>query len=1138
MATQEKTYQVFIASPGDAKDERDLIESVVEEINRQHQGVSLVSVRWETAPPNLNEADTQAFINQSLQTCDVMVAVFRDRLGTATARAVGGAVEEVRDFDKQVLLYVYEEYEDRILGELRKYIPKLENRTWKTYSELSELKTTLRNNIAFWFNKAIKPVSTVPTVKRPRLFIEEHFPVAELGIESVRERAVAMDLPPLFALHVWWARRPLVASAAAVLGSLLPAWSYELVDTFRGRPELETRDAYSAWFLRLCGIWGDPVAGRRAIDRAKITGERLKGNAYGYKQAYKNHPSAHDIDLLHQLLQTTWQQTPNVLDPTAGGGSIPFEAVRYGLPTHANDLNSVAATVLRAGIELPALYGHRIVPDLEQWGDELIKRLERRLAPYFRRDDPEERVVAYIWARTVACPRTGKTVPLISDLSLRRGDNPVAVRLVTERGGLELEDIEYDLLEGVDVDFDPKAGATLKGGKAKSPWDDQIVDSHYIRSEAQAGRMGEVLYATAVRTGKSRGFRTATKTDLEALAEASSELNRLLPRWEVDDVLPTELIPDGTKTREPHNYGMNRWQDMFSARQLLVHGCFVEEYRKIVEEVRAAYADDRSHADAILALLAMMQGKALNYNSRQSSWTVGRGQIRSSFDRHAFPFRSTFAEFEGSKQLFDWILRRQLLRAVRGIGKLLHGDIDVSLSLDGAFFVAPPMRITQGNAGNLHSVSDGSQTLICMDPPYYDNVMYAELADYFYVWEKRTIGGLWPEFFTDELTKKIEEAVTNKARFADQGRQAKEWADKDYTGKMGAIFRECHRVLADGGVLTVMFTHKRAEAWDALGTALLEADFTIESSWPVRTESEQSLHQARSNSVTSTIFLVCRKRAAERGDGTSRETYLDEIEGDIRRSVHEAYDRSHSQGLDGVDLLLATYGPALSVLSQYWPVYSDIASEDGVPRKLRPEEALKVARGVVVGRIKDRIVQREAVEFDHTTDFVVLAWKLFNAREMPYDEARRLALAIGGLEMDDLDRDKIIAKKGGTVTLCEPQKRLRRDGDEGLSGVNRSRRTFAVMLDAVHTALYIVGEEGPGGAKPWLDERNLTNDQRFLDCIQALVNAVPRSKTKGTWNVAEAGLLDRLVSAYFPSIVVPPDPLEYDQQSIPASGGG
>ena len=960
--------------------------------------------------------------------------------------------------------------------------------------------------------------------ERPRLFIEEHFPTAELGIESVRERAMPMDLPPLFALHVWWARRPLVASAGAILGSLLPSWTPDLAKTFDEHPELATPDDYRIWMLKLCGVWGNPIEARRQIDAANAAGVRLKGNGYGYKQSHKNGPAPEQVALLHQVLKHTWGRLPSVSDPTAGGGSIPYEAIRYGLPAHANDLNPIAASVLRAGVELPAKFGTDLVSDLEHWGGVLIDRLRERLAPFFKLEDPHESVVAFIFARTVACPRTGKIVPLAGDWSLRRGDKPAAVRLVTSRGGVELDEPEFEIVEGAAIDFDPKRG-TIARGKGVSPWDSLAIDGDYIKAEAQAGRMGEVLYAVASRVGRDRILRSPTATDLEALAAAEGELAELIPQWEADGVLPDELVPEGNKTREPLNYGMPRWRDMFSPRQLLVHGCFVEEYRCLVDEVQTAIPD-QERAGAVLALLAMLQGKALAWNSRQCTWHANRQLIGPTFSMHAFPFKSTFAEFEGAEELWEWCLHRGTIRAYKGLASYLTAGPQGSVL---GYVGTGELVVTQGTAGHLPTVADGSQTLVCIDPPYYDNVMYAELADFFYVWEKRTLGRLWPGFFVDELTNKRDEAVANRARFADAGRRAMELADNDYESKMAAIFSECRRILSDDGVLTVMFTHKRADAWDGLGAALLRAGFTVEASWPVRTESEQSLHQARQNSAKSTIFLVCRKRG-ELGDVGGR-VYLDDIEADVRHAAREALSRGATAGLSGVDLLLSTYGPALSVLSKSWPVYSSEAGTEGQAGLLRPEEALDIARAEVTHLQKARLVGRDA-DFDPVTDFALVAWDTFKARQFPFDDARRLALAVSGLDMAELEREKLFTAKTGIVTMLEPGQRLRQGGSEGSSGVNRERTTFPAVIDAVHTALYLVDLDGPAVAKRWLDERNLTGDRRFVDCLQAMVNAIPRSKSKGAWNVAEAGLLDRLVTAYFPAVSVPDDPEVIDEQKL------
>ena len=961
---------------------------------------------------------------------------------------------------------------------------------------------------------------------RPRLLIEDWFPVTELGIESVRERAVAMDLPPLFALHVWWARRPLVASAGAILGSLLPAWSPDLAAAFPDHDDLATPLAYQQWFLHLCGIWGDPVEAKKRIAAADEANVRLGSAAYGYKRAYKNSPNALNIGLLHRVLEQVWGRLPSVCDPTAGGGSIPYEAVRYRLPTQANDLNPVAAAVLQAGVELPAKYGPDLASDLEHWGSELVSRLTGHLQRVFKLPDDSDNNT-YIFAHTVACPRTGKTVPLVSDWALRRGDNPVAVRLITRRNGRELDEPEFEIVEGRAIDFDPKQEATWSRGKAVSPWDHLTIDSEYIKAEAQAGRMGEVLYAVAIRTATGRGLRAPADVDTNALADAEDELKRLLPQWEANDILPLEAVPEGNKTREPHNFGMPRWRDFFTSRQLLVHGCFVEEFRKLIPEVRTAI-DDADQADAVLGLLALMQGKALNWNARLASWDVSRQKIRSVFDSHNFAFKNTFAEFEGGTELFQWCLRRGIIRAYEGIASLLNSD-QTPKQLLPTELPAPQVTVTCENAGRLTSLPDGSQTLVCIDPPYYDNVMYAELSDFFYVWEKRTLGVLWPELFAEPLTNKHDEAVTNRARFSHAGRRAKELADHDYTAKMAAIFAECRRVLADKGVLTVMFTHKRADAWDSLGTALITAGFTIETSWPVHTESEQSLHQARQNSAKSTVFMVCRKRSETRPD--RERAYLDDIEGDIRRAAGDALERAAKQGLTGVDLLLSTYGPALSALSAHWPVYSAEADAEGRSRLLRPEEALAVARTEVTRRQRARLVG-SGTEFDPLTDFILMAWDMFAAREFPYDEARKLAMATGGLEVAELERAKLITAKSGSVAITPPHQRVRRESDDHLPGVNRERRSFPALIDAAHTALYITQQDGPAAARRWLSERGLTDDARFSDCLQALLRAMPRTKSSGKWNVAEAEMLDRLATTCFPDLDVPPDPLDITEQQL------
>jgi putative DNA methylase len=951
---------------------------------------------------------------------------------------------------------------------------------------------------------------------RPRVLIEDWLPVTELGIESRREAApIPGQFPKLKTLHVWWARRPLVASAGAVLGSVMPGWSEALAEAFPDAPELESEKAYKSWFMRLCGILGDPVASKRALDIANARGERLPGNGYGYSPAFKNSPSVRDLELLSVVLKRTWGRLPNILDPTAGGGSIPYEAIRYGLPTIANDLNPVAAFILEAGVEIPARFGVDLLKDLRHWGEILVARLNERLLPFFELQDQNEVVLAYLFARTVVCPRTGKAIPLAPHWWLSKATPRTAVRLVTERGGRELPQVQYEIVSGEEIDFDPDRG-TSSGGDAVSPWDGLPVNGDYIKAEALSGRMGSQLYAVAIRTRNRRRYRAPTATDLEALASAETQLASVRPHWITSDILPSESVPNGN---DPKLHIWRRyWTDMFTPRQLLVHGTFVEEYRQLIPEVQAVLSADR--ANAILLLLGLMQGKALDYNSRQCTWDLTRDRIGHGFEQHAFPFRSTHTEFKAPDQLYPWVLE-QLLGAYRGIAELLvprSGELFTATSTETGNPGA--INVMSSNAANLQDISDSSISLVCIDPPYYDNVWYAELSDFFYVWQKRTIGLFRPNAFSSELTDKKNEAVVSPIRFADAGPRKKQLAAADYEAKMTAIFAECHRVLVDEGVLTIMFTHKKAEAWDTLGTGLMEAGFAIETSWPVNTESEQSRHQAKKNSAQSTILLVCRKRESTNG----QETFFEDLEAEVRKAARDAIYRFQVAGLSGVDLLLATYGPALSVISSRWPVYSSEADElTGRARLLRPEEALDAARAEVVRSQRRRLVGR-AVQLDPLSDFALIAWDTFKAAEFPFDEGRRLALAIGGLDIDELAQAKLVGKKAGTVVLLPPAKRVRRSSDE-LPGVRVGATAFACAVDAVHTVIYVADVDGLPAAKALIDRAGLARDGRFLACLQGLVNAIPRTRVKGAWVRPEAETLDRLCAAYFPDVEIPPDPM-------------
>ncbi len=748
--------------------------------------------------------------------------------------------------------------------------------------------------------------------------IERWLPIAALGIESTRERTPMTPFPAPNRLHVWWARRPLVASRAAVLASLLPA------------------EADRERFLHVLGIHGDPVAAKRRIAIATRKGERLGSAAYGYSRAFGYTPDSGDKDWLSSMLGGR----ANVLDPTAGGGSIPFEAVRLGLETVANDLNPVAVLIERATLAWPSRYGGEIKAIFEEIGGAFASTVRERLAATFPAEPGEDtRPDGYLWARTVTCPYCAGRVPLSPNWALAPGG--VGVRLRPEAASgpdSEGRTCAFEIVEEAEA----QSPGTVRRGDGTCPWPDcgRVIDGDEIKRQAQAGAMGEQLYAVVYkkrvpgktlksgRCGKDRwvrGYRAPRPEDDNGAA-ITARLAEKLPEWEALDIVPGERIPDGNKTTEPLRYGMPYWRDLFSPRQLLCHGASVEVFREMLEADRKAgkLTDVRR---AAYGYLALSLDKLLNYNARMTRWHTNREVLLGAFDRHDFSFKWSYAEMAPlvAGVGYDWAIG-QTAKCLRELVSLLRPEAGDGGNLFAADPEPPPVTVTCKSGDSLDHIGDGSIDAVVMDPPYYDNVMYAELSDFFYVWLKRTAGHVFPEFFRRALTDKESEAVANPARFrGEKGARAR--AGRDYRERMASIFAECRRVLKPGGILTLMFTHKAAGAWDALATGLMEAGFAITASWPINTEAEGSLHIRNKAAANSTTFLVCRPRAAD-AEGTR---YWEDVEPQVAQAVRDRIAGFQEAGIAGVDLYLASFGPALEAFSRHWPL------RRGTPRK-RPEE--------------------------------------------------------------------------------------------------------------------------------------------------------------------------------------------------------
>ena len=934
--------------------------------------------------------------------------------------------------------------------------------------------------------------------------IERWLPIAEISEESTRERRSMTALPPTYYLHVWWARRPLVASRAAVLASLLPA------------------DADREKFRHILGIHGDPVATRRKIDAARRRGERFEGEAYSYPRAFGYVPERDDERWLQTMLGARALTTVAVLDPTAGGGSIPFEALRLGARTLANDLNPVSTLIMRATVEWPFMYGAALESVFNELSERFVQAREERLARYFP-PEPQSTAIPtnYIWAHTITCPYCDGLVPLSPNWRLT--PDGTGVRLLPDCAGGPGTPGRVCTFEIVGSTREHFPGTVARGDGHCSYADcGRVIDGDEIKAQAHAGRMGEQLFAvvykrrveTRTKSGKRgkdkwvRGYRAPRPED-DNTADIRAKLNQKLPEWEALDIVPTERIPTGNKTTEPRRYGMERWCDLFSPRQLLCHGTSVEVFREMLDADRSAGRVDDVRQTAY-GYLALSLDKLLNYNSRMSVWMPTRQVVANTFNRHDFAFCWSHAEMAPlvTGIGYDWAVRQtakciqELVALVRpdlaGDAGRLFDDAEPEPADQPANATPPTITITCKPGDSLDHIDDGSIDAVVMDPPYYDNVMYAELSDFFYVWLKRTAGHVFPELFRRHLTDKENEAVANAAKFPGQV-GARALAGKDYQERMAAIFAECRRVLKPDGIMTLMFTHKATGAWDALTTGLMESRFAITASWPINTEAGGSLHIRDKAAANSTVFLACRPRpAANSTDGVK---YWEDVEPLVAAAVRERVKEFQRAGIIGVDLFLAAFGPALEEFSRHWPLQrgeprdrpasrkrrtTPLLDEPWDPYAVTPEDALDVARREVKRWRLERLTHLKAnADLDPTTAFFVLAWDTFRAPVFEYDEALRLARAVGV----DLDRDlagRLANKSGSNLTLWDS---ARRAATGALGPADGSRG----MIDALHHAAYVARTKSLAAARELLDRARVDQDARFFAALEAVLEVLPMS---------------------------------------------
>ena len=921
-----------------------------------------------------------------------------------------------------------------------------------------------------------------------RRLIEEWLPVNELSIEAIRERAGAVPNPAPHQLHVWWARRPLAPSRAAVAASLLLA------------------NVGHASFIDALGTYPGVVDDQRRIDEAKISGVKLE-EGYANRRAFTHNLTPADADWLAENLAVP---DPLVVDITAGGGSIPFEAGRLGLRSVANELNPVASLILRATCQWPQQYGYDLLDTYSTVSTRFRKRVKDLLEGVYPAEpqpsDAEKLkdfattraqryVWAYLWARVVSCPSCKGQIPLSPNWRLTSGGT--GIRLIPDvANGM----CSFEIVNRVAQ----QSPGTVKDAIATCPYPNcgATTQRDYISQEAQAGRLSHQLYCVIYRdqwwpltkSGRprkrpktKRGFRIATPRD-DNSASVAQRLKELGPQWDAADILPNEAVPLGNDNR-PHNYGMSPWRNMFSPRQQLAHGYCVQAFRELVDEDQAS--GDLDHIrKAAWCYVALALDKLVNTNSLLCRWHANREVVAGTFDSHDFGMKWSYTEMAVTIEGLglDWALDDlhdciKKLTEMSGNPDPSNGTVALALREETRKAI-PTRQVTMESADLLLSLGDASVDAIVFDPPYYDNVSYGELSDFFYVWLKRTAGYVYPEWFGDYLTDKTNEAIASPARFrtanggGKRAKSAKDLAHDDYVERMVRIFSECRRIIKDDGIMTIMFTHKTTDAWDGLTIGIIDAGFRITATWPVKTESDSSLNIRDRAAARSTILLACRPKTGH----TTGSSSWEQVEHEVARAVRERLPMLEGYDLRPLDIYLAAFGPALEVISNSWPIRRELANprRPDDPFTVTPNDALQVARREVFAARRRRISGLWANNpGDPLTEFYILSQDAAGSAIIPFDEANMVARCIG-LELGEDPARTIYEKKGSNINLLTGKRRL----EQGkISPSAPSLRN----IDRVHTAIALAESSGVNSAMQWCRMQGFRDDAPFKGTLEALL---------------------------------------------------
>lgn len=799
-------------------------------------------------------------------------------------------------------------------------------------------------------------MDTGPTQHRRKL-IETALPLEIINKESAREKSIRHGHPST--LHLWWARRPLAACRAMLFA--------QLVDDPSSRPE------------------EFPTEEDQALERKKLFNiiERLvKWESINNRSLYEE---AHA-----EILKSTNGNPPTIFDPFAGGGSIPLEAQRLGLEVQASDLNPVAVLINKTMIEIPPKWAGKspifpgsdsgmakwpgvtgLARDVRNYGQWMRDEAEERIGHFYPKVQLEDgspgEVIAWIWARTVRCPNPAcaAQAPLVNSFTLsKKRSSPVHVRPLINEGAIDFT-IQDSPTASTSGTVSRGGGTCIVCGSA--------IPLPYIRREGRAGQIGRTLLAVAAEGNRSRIYLAPSRTH-EIVA---------------DDVPvppdPIELdLPDAALGFRVQGYGLRNHAALYTTRQMLLLTTLSDLVKESVERcVRDGASQE--YAQDVGKYLALLVGRVANRNSSQSFWNPNGDKIEQVFARNALPMIWVYAEanpFSSSTgniigQL-DYLAEALERLPAKGVAKVLQQD---AAGLD-----------------------ENLKLAIITDPPYYDNVPYADLSDFFYAWHRRALASILPHLYETVTTPKAQELIAEPARAGSLGE-----ATKFFEEGLRRFFVKSARIQDPDVPLVLFYAYKQSESdeagsastgWETMLQALIDAGFIIVATWPVRTEKEGGLRDVGRNALASSIVLACRPRLDSAGS-TDRRGLITKL----RTVLPGALRRMQEGSIAPVDLAQATIGPGMAVFSRY----SRVVEADGSPMSVR-------AALILINQILGEVLSELEGDFDSDTRFCLKWFESYGFDEGKFGQAEILSKAMD-TSVAGLDRAGVLISRANVVRL-------------------------------------------------------------------------------------------------------------------------